>query len=157
MKAKVRLGSRRGNAMIEFALSAAVLIPAFTGVFQFGYSLYMYNELVGAVRTGIRYASVAKISKNPADTTLPSAYVTAVQNMVVYGSTTAGQQSAVPNLSANQVSVTGTYDVSGVPTSVTVGVSSYTVDTVFKTFTFTGKPTFTMPFMGEYCSGGPGC
>jgi hypothetical protein len=117
----------------------------------------MYNQLVGAVRTGIRYASVAKISKNAADTTLPSAYVTAVQNMVVYGSTTAGQQSAVPNLSANQVSVTGTYDVSGVPTSVTVGVSSYTVDTVFKTFTFTGKPTFTMPFMGEYCSGGPGC
>ena len=141
MKARRRLGSRRGNVMVEFALSATLLVSAFTGVFQFGYSLYMYNQLVSAVRTGMRYASVAKISKNASDTTLPSAYVTAVQNMVVYGTTTTGTSTSVPNLSTSQVSVTGAFDAQNVPTYVTVGISSYTVDTFFKTFTYTGKPT----------------
>ena len=152
-----KFGSRRGSVMVEFALSATLLVSAFTGVFEFGYSLYMYNELVSAVRTGLRYASVAKISKNATDTTLPSAYVTAVQNMVVYGAATGGTQPAVRNLTTGQVSVTGTFDSQNVPTYVNVSISSYTVDTFFKSFTFTGKPNLKMPFMGEYCAGGASC
>ncbi len=55
----MRLGRRaeRGNAMIEFALSFGLLFAVFSGVFQFGYALYVYNSLESAVRAGARYAS----------------------------------------------------------------------------------------------------
>ena len=101
-----RFGSRRGNAMVEFALSATLLTSVFTGVFQFGYSMYMYNELVEAVRAGTRYASVANIS-NSGDRSTPTAFSTAVKNMVVYGTPSPGNSPTpvVPNLGTGQVAV----------------------------------------------------
>src|SRR5436190_11955685 len=56
------LGSRSGNVMIEFALSASMLVTLLLGTFQFGYAFYKYNALVNAVRGGTRYASMTKIS-----------------------------------------------------------------------------------------------
>jgi Flp pilus assembly protein TadG len=150
---------RRGNAIVEFALSAGILTTAFTGVFQFGYSMYIYNELESAVRAGVRYASLAKIS-NSGDRTVPTSFNTAVKNMVVYGTPSPGQNptSVAPGLTTNNVSnVTVTWDSGNVPTSVSVSINSYTVDAVFKTFTFAGKPRLTMPYFGEYCSNGSTC
>jgi Flp pilus assembly protein TadG len=43
MRASGPCGSRRGNAILEFALSSTILIYVFTGVFQFGYSMYLYT------------------------------------------------------------------------------------------------------------------
>ena len=62
IKHLLKLRSTRGNAMVEFALAATLLVPVFVAVFQFGYGMYTYNELVEAVRAGVRYASYAKIS-----------------------------------------------------------------------------------------------
>jgi Flp pilus assembly protein TadG len=58
LSVRKRPGSRRGNAMIEFALSASVLIPLFLGTFQFGYAFYVYNLLCTQTRAAARYASM---------------------------------------------------------------------------------------------------
>ena len=42
--------------MIELALSAGVMIACLAGTFQFGYTFYIYDELVSAVGNGARYA-----------------------------------------------------------------------------------------------------
>jgi len=155
---KQRFGSRRGNALIEFALAAMVLAYALSGVFQLGYSMYLYNELVGAVRGGTRYASLAKLS-NAGDKSIPTAYSTAVKNMVVYGTTSPanGAQSVVPGLSTGNVNLSITWDSGSVPTDCTVSISSYTIDAVFKTLTLVNKPSYTLHYFGQYCSSGPSC
>jgi Flp pilus assembly protein TadG len=156
MRSRGTLGSRRGNAMVEFALCATLLTTMFTGVFRFGYDMYVYNELVSGVREGARYASLAKVSNDGSSCTTPSTYATAVQNMVVYGTTTTGTQAIAPNLDTGAVSVvvncSGSGSAAAVPTSVTVNVSSYTVDAVVASWTVTGKPAMTMPYFGTYCS-----
>lgn len=157
MRATRRFGSRRGNAMIEFALSAMVLTYSFTAVFQLGYSMYLYNELVGAVRAGARYASLADVSNNGTPT-VQTAYSTAVKNMVVYGNTSpaAGDQPVVPGLTTANVNLSMTWN-GAVPTYSTVSISSYTIDAVFKTFTLTGKPSYKVPYFGQYCASGASC
>ena len=149
-------GSRRGNAMVEFALCATLLTTMFTGVFRFGYEMYVYNELVSGVREGARYASLAKVSNDGSSCTTPSAYATAVQNMVVYGTTTTGTQAIAPNLTTGQVAVSvacaGSGNAAAVPTSVTVSISSYAIDAVVASWTVTGKPAMTIPYFGKYCS-----
>lgn len=141
-------GSRRGNAMIEFALSAMVLTYAFTGVFQFGYSMYLYNELEGAVRAGARYASLATISTSGSG--MDTTWQTKVKNVVVYGSPAGGTTPVVPGLAVGNVGVVLDY-AGGVPSYVTVKVSSYSLDAIVKTFNLTDKPSLAMPFMGQFC------
>jgi Flp pilus assembly protein TadG len=158
MRSKRTLGSRRGNAMLEFALSSTILIYAFTGVFQFGYSMYLYNELEAGVRAGIRYASLAGISNN-GDSSIPTGYSAAVQNMVVYGTPSPGA-SPVPvikGLTPAVVTVGVNFDIGHVPTDVSVKISTYSVDAIFKTFTFANKPVLKMPYFGKYCSNGTTC
>lgn len=154
MKAKRNFGSRRGNAMIEFALAAIVLTYSFTAVFQLGYSMYLYNELVSAVRAGARYASVAKLG-NAADKSIPATYSDAIKNMVVYGNTSpaAGDQPVVPGLTTAQVSMSMTWGAApaNAPLDCTINISNYTIDAVFKTFTLTNKPSYKVPYMGTYC------
>jgi Flp pilus assembly protein TadG len=150
------LGSRRGNALIEFALSAMVLTYAFVGVFQFGYSMYLYNQLEGAVRAGARYASLATVSKDPSSTSDPASYDTAVKNVVVYGtpSPSGSPTPVIPGLTTGNVDVQLIFDTTSSgnpPTYVTVKVSSYSLDAVVKTIVLTNKPLLKMPFMGQYC------
>ena len=143
--------------MLEFALSSTILIYAFTGVFQFGYSMFRYDQLEAAVRAGARYASLAAISNN-ADSTIPATYTTAVQNMAAYGTPTPGANPTpvVTGLTPGLVTVGVDFDAKGVPTYVSVKISSYSVDAIFKTFTFTNKPILKMPYFGKYCSTGLG-
>ena len=156
MSRRRTFGSRRGSAMVEFALCATLLTTMFTGVFRFGYEMYVYNELVSGVRAGARYASLAKVSNDGSNCTSQSAYQTAVQNMVVYGSSTAGTQTIAPSLTTGQVAVavacSGNGNAAAVPTSVTVDISSYTVNAVVASWTVTGKPAITIPYFGAYCS-----
>jgi Flp pilus assembly protein TadG len=144
--------------MLEFALSSTILIYAFTGVFQFGYSMFRYDQLESAVRAGARYASLAEID-NSADSTIPTAYSDAVKNMTVYGTPSPGVNPTpvVTGLTTGAVTVGVTFDAKGVPTDVSVKISSFAVDAIFKTFTFTNKPVLKVPFFGKYCSNGTTC
>jgi len=152
MRPKSLLGCRRGSAIIEFALAAMVLTYSFTAVFQLGYSMYLYNELVGASRAGARYASLVKLS-NAGDRSVPTAFQTAVKNMVVYGNTSpsAGDQPVVPGLTTGDVDVSFNWDSGNVPTDCTIKINGYQIDAVFKTITLTGKPSYTVPYFGQYC------
>src|SRR5271166_3444573 len=96
---------QKGHALLELALSAAVMVSCLTGTFRFGYTFYIYNELVTAVGNGGRYAAVRSYrAAAPEDVERGKA---AIRNMVVYGnpSPAPGAVPVVPNLTAEQVEV----------------------------------------------------
>jgi Flp pilus assembly protein TadG len=144
--------SRKGNAMVEFALSAGVLIPVLAGTFQFGYSLYTYNRLQSAVDNGGRYGSM-RTYRTLLGTTDTDKVKLAIKNVVVYGtpSPTNSSVPAVNGLGTGNVDVTFTMS-SGLPVSVTVKISSFTIDAVITSYTLTGKPVVTFPYLGRYAS-----
>lgn len=135
--------SERGNALLEFALGFSILWALFGGVYQFGYSFYVYNTVLASV------ANAAELgSKMTYDTANPGRFTTALQNMVVYGDTTAGTTPIVPGLSTSNVSV-NVNPQGTMPTDVTITINNFTIDAVFTQFTFNGKPRATAVYMGN--------
>lgn len=140
---KIGKQSERGNAALEFALGWSILWMIFSGVYQFGYSFYVYNVLMTSVTNAAQLGS--KMNYDTEDT---SAYTTALKNMVLYGDTTAGTTTVVPRLLASNVSVSVT-TVSGIPRDVTVSITGYTIDGLFKSFLMNGKPRVTTMYYGR--------
>ena len=136
----------KGHAMIELALSATVMVACLAGTFQFGYTFYVYNQLVTAVGNGGRYAATRTL-RAEADKA-----ERAIRNMVVYGDTqpAPGAQPAVVGLTPEQIEVRWVKDESGAPVAVGVSIREYSVNAVFKTFTFSGRPGVEFPFVGRY-------
>lgn len=134
-----------GSAVIEFAIGSGLLLAAFSGTFQFGYTLIQYNRLETAVAQGARYASM--VPYDSPTTTPPAALVTAVQNMVLYGSPAAGSSPAVSGLTASNVTLSVTF-ANGIPSTVTVSITGYTINALFGVSTLSGKPKVTYPFQG---------
>ena len=150
-----RLGSRRGNALVEFALASAILIPMFFGAFQFGYTFYVYNLLCSQIRAAARYGSIRAFYAADSST-----YQTAVKNVVLYGNPDGSGTLIEPGMTiANvQVLLLGANGIAAsatnVPTTLTVrtasGANAYQVDAVVTKFTFTGKPFLTIPYTGQF-------
>ena len=135
--------SERGNAMLEFAIGWALLWALFVGVYQFGYSFYVYNVVMTSV------ANAAELgSKMTYDTSNASQFSTALKNMVVYGDTTAGTTPLVPGLSTSNVNVSINPEDS-MPTDITITINNFTIDAFFTKFTFNGKPRATTIYMGH--------
>jgi Flp pilus assembly protein TadG len=135
--------SERGNALLEFALGFSLLWTLFAGIYQFGYSFYVYNTVLTSV------ANAAELgSKMTYDTANPSAFTTALQNMVIYGNTTAGTRSIVPGLSTSNVTV-GVNPQGNMPTDITITINNFTINALFANFTFNGKPRATAVYMGQ--------
>src|SRR5438552_16144147 len=132
-----RRSGRRGNAMLELAFSVSVLVPSFVGTFQFGYTFYVYNNLNSAVRGGARYASMQ--SYDSGTSTPSTAFSTAVKNVVVYGNAAGTGTPIAPGLTAGNVQIVAVMK-GAIPTSITVQITGYTIDAIFRTFTFNGKP-----------------
>ena len=135
--------SERGNALLEFALGFSILWALFAGIYQFGYSFYVYNTVLTSVGNAAELGS-----KMTYDTASPSTYTNALKNMVVYGNTTAGTTPIVPGLATSNVTVTVNPSV-GMPTDVTITINNFTIDAVFTHFTFNGKPRGTAVYMGN--------
>src|SRR5882724_11788813 len=136
---------RRGSSMLEFAIAAGVLVPAFVGTFQFGYTFFTYDNLDTAIRGGARYASMRSYDSNNA--TPSSAFLTAVQNMVVYGNSAGTGNPVVAGLVPGNVQVLPVMN-GKVPRAMTVQITGYQVDAIFKKFTFNAKPSTTFPYTG---------
>ena len=136
---------RQGSALVEFAFAASILVPLFTGTFQFGYTFYVYNNLQSAVRGGARYASMR--SYDSATATPSSGFSTAVKNMVVYGNPDGSGQPVSRGLTASNVQIQPNMH-GAAPESITVQITGYTIDAVFTSFTFKGKPSTTFPYTG---------
>ena len=151
---KARLGSRRGNAMIEFALASLVLIPLFVGTFQFGYAFYVYNLLCTQTRAAARYASMKTFTC--ATSGEITTWKTAVKNMMMYGNPDGSGTLIEPGLKASEIDVE-IKDSSGndagpsnVPSYVTVTTVGYSVDAVVTTFSFSNKPFVQFPYVGRW-------
>lgn len=148
----------RGSAMVEFALGFPLLVLLLTGVFQWGYTFYTYNVLASNVRAGARYAAqkafVPSTGTSSAAAPCP-AWVTSVQNMVVYGTPSPADNAApvVPGLTRAHIAVEPVFDASGVPLDIRVGVSTttpYPLNAVLTGYNLRGKPSVSFPFTGIY-------
>jgi Flp pilus assembly protein TadG len=135
--------NKRGNAMLEFAIGWALLWAMFAGVYQFGYSFYIYNVVMTSVSNAAELGS-----KMTYDTGNPTPFTNALTNMVVYGNTTAGTTPLVPGLSTANVSVNANPQGS-MPTDITITINNFTIDAFFTKFTFNGKPRATTVYMGQ--------
>jgi Flp pilus assembly protein TadG len=144
---------QRGHAMLELAVSSLVMMSCLGGTFQFGYTFYVYNQLVTAVGNGGRYAAMRTYRGGDASDVDKGAQ--AIRNMVVYGDAqpVEGAQPAVANLTPGQVEVHWILDEKGVPTAVSVSIRNFSVNAVFRTFTFTGRPGVEFPFVGRFAPG----
>jgi Flp pilus assembly protein TadG len=151
MKPMGRRQNQRGHAMIELAVSAGVMVACLAGTVQFGYTFYIYNELVTAVGNGGRYAAMRTYrAAAPSDIEKGKA---AIRNMVAYGDSHPAP-SALPqvaSLKPEQVQVDWIMDDSGSqPIAVNITIVDYTVDAAFGMFRFTGKPAVEYPFVGRF-------
>lgn len=149
---RIRRQSRaeKGHAMIELAICAGVLVTCLAGTFQFGYTLYVYNQLVTAAGNGARYAAQRTYrAATPDDIERGKA---AIRNMVVYGDAQPATDAApaVTGLKPEQIEIDWVSKHEGAPEAVDVSVHGYVIDAMFKTFTFEGKPFVEFPFIGRY-------
>ena len=137
MRRRARQG---GHAMLELAISAGVMVTCLGGTFQFGYTFYVYNQLVSAVGDGARYASVRPRSADPESDKV------AIRNMVVYADSKPAP-SAIPvvrNLAPDNVEVEYTQNGE----SVSISIRNYKVDALFGDFEFSGRPGVEFPYVG---------
>jgi hypothetical protein len=134
-----------GSAILEFAVSLTILIPIFAAVFQFGYTLFLYNTLDSAVRAGAHYASMR--SYDSTTHTPSAAFSKAVKNLVVYGNPQGTGKPIAPGLSIANVEVLPNMN-GAAPESITARITGYTIDAIFTSFKFEGKPSVTFPYTG---------
>lgn len=141
--------NQKGHAMIELAVSAAVMVSCLAGTFQFGYTFYVYNQLVTAVGNGGRYAAM-RTYRAATDVDVEKGRE-AIRNMVVYGDARPSNLApVVANLRPDQVEVEWVKDKAGAPTAVHVAIRNYPVNAVFKTISLDGRPGVEFPFVGRY-------
>lgn len=140
--------SRRGNAIVEFAIAFGLLLTIFTGVWQFGYAFYIYNQLESGVRNAARYASLINYDGGSWNGVT---FNSKVKNMVVYGKPdpVSTDKPIVPGLAIANARVTITFS-GAVPSRIQVDVINYQIETFFKKYSLTGKPRCTFDYMGRY-------
>ena len=114
--------------MIELAVSAAVMVTCIAGTFQFGYTFYVYNQLVTAVGNGGRYAAVCTYTAQDVDKRNQS-----IRNMVVYGDPQPAPDArpVVNGLTPDLVDVNWTVE-SGAPSAVSIAI--HFTSTLFRIF-----------------------
>ncbi len=135
--------SRRGSSIVEFALGWSVLWLMFSGIYQFGYTFYVYNRLQTAISNAAVYGS-----RIDYDTASTSTFTNAIKNMAVYGDPSGGTTPVVPGLTTSNININVNPEDS-MPTDVTITVQNYSIDSIFKTYTLTNKPRVTTVYMGR--------
>jgi hypothetical protein len=153
---RTKHAGQRGQAMIELAFSAGVMIACLAGTFQFGYTFYVYDELVSAVGNGARYAATRTYrAASPADVEKGK---DAIRNLVVYGNSqpAPGAAPVAPNLKPENVQVSWVMsdkaEGAGAPTAVDVSIVKYSVGAMFGSFTIDHRPLAEFPFVGRYAA-----
>ncbi len=104
-----RRRTRRGGSLVEMALVAPILVMLTFGAIQYGYYIYVKNQMYGAASNGAAEASLSTST----NTTVSSAVTTAMTN--------ANLQNTSYTVSTNPSSVSGL--PSGTSVSVTVSLN----------------------------------
>jgi hypothetical protein len=141
--------SERGHIMLELAASAGVLMATLAGSFQFGYSFYVYNELVTAIGNGARYAS-QRTYRGATPEDLERGRL-AIRNMVVFGNPHPAPDAkpVAPDLKPEQVRVEWVMS-EGVPAAVDVSIGEYRVNGIFGTVDLKNRPSVEFPYLGRF-------
>ena len=102
------LGKRRsrGVAAVEFAITVPILILVMLITAEFGRAFVHYEKLAFATRSAARYVSQNAISGTSGVVTIPEDVKTAARNLLVYGTTLAGESPLLPGLTADPEHVT---------------------------------------------------
>lgn len=143
MKIRNRLKRQGGNTIVEFALGIGLLWLLFAGVYQFGYSFYVYNRIQLNVSNAAMYASMTTY-----DASYPNKFTDTIKNLVVYGTVTAGTKPSVPNLTPSNVEITMN-PIAGLPTVVTIRIRNYQIASIFAKYMLQDKPRVTTLFIGQ--------
>lgn len=133
---------------MEFAASSGLLILFLSGVWQFGYAFYIYNQLQSAVRGAARYGSVTAYDGGaPAG----ADFEARVKNMVVYGTPepAANDRPLVPGLTPGHVRVNEILE-GAVPREIVVDIVDYRIDSPFVRLSLNGRPRCTLHFLGRF-------
>jgi Flp pilus assembly protein TadG len=142
-----RSQGRRGTASFEFCFGAPLLLAAFFGTFEIGYTLVQYDRLETAVALAAHYAAL--IPYDSATSTPSSAFLGSVKNMVLYGTPTTGNTPVVSGLTTTNVSLVVTF-ASGIPSTMQVSITGYTINALFGVFSLNGKLQATFPYQGVW-------
>jgi len=114
-------------------VEAAIVIPIFLILFaataEFGRFFYEYTTLAKATRVGSRYISTNLLSDEEK---------IAAQNLVVYGTPTAGDTPVLPGLETTHVVITPNAGSGVIPDTVTVEIVGYTYEPIFDLGMLTG-------------------
>lgn len=140
--------ARRGNVVVEFGLAFPLLLTFMSGMFQYGYGFFLYNQLQSVVRAGARYASTADFDSAGGGATFQSN----VKNMVVYGTSSAGTTPLVRGLTTANVTVTWQADGAGIPQTITVNIANFIINAVWGSITLSDKPRATYIYLGQFLS-----
>ena len=137
--------SERGIATIEFAVMSAFFLMMIVAVVAGGHFFWTHNAMVESTRRGARYAatqcrpgSVGCDSSNTIEN---------IQNMVLYGSTTAGTSPLVANLTRDNIVIN--YSIrDGSPDTEPFGVAQGTVSVRIQGYSYSfplAPSAFSMP------------
>src|SRR5689334_6135218 len=137
----------RGSAIVELSFCLPVLVGLTLATLQLGYSFYVYGKLEQAVRDACRYGSLR--SYGSASTTPDSAYLTAVRNAAVYANPSGGTEPVAPGLTPQNVAVTIAFR-NGVPATVNVAITNYTLPQIIGSMPLSGKPSAQFPYLGIF-------
>jgi hypothetical protein len=131
--------SRRGSALIEFAVALAVLTPVFIGGVQFFQAYLLAEEIQQAAIQAAR--SGAALAYDSANEFPPPAFERAVQDVVL--------KSPIPGLRREHIKVTMRFD-GGRPSEVEVRISGYKVQVPGGAIALDGKPHALYPYQGHW-------
>jgi len=137
--------SERGIATIEFAVMAAFFLMMIVAVVAGGHLFWTHNAMVESTRRGARYAAT---QCRPGSVGCDSSNTIAnIQNMVLYGSSTAGTEPLVPNLTRENIVINYSQRPDS-PDSEPFGVAQGTVSVRIERFSYNfplAPSAFAMP------------
>ena len=141
--------SQKGQSLVEMALVSLIFFFLLFGILEFGRALWTYNTIVQSTRAAARWAvanaKVTSYNSGSGVYTIDSTDLTSVQNLVVYGYTTASTAPLVSGLTTSLVNVSiiaQDRDSGGaaINSKVSVSVSGYQFQ-----FIVPIAPTLTIP------------
>ncbi len=119
-----------GQSLVEMAFVFVLFFLLLIGVLEFGRAVWTYNTIIQSTREGARWAVTnARATYNLGTYTVNGADLTAVKNIVAYGSP-GGTEPIVPGINPGMVNVSISavdVDPAGTPinSKVSVSVSGY--------------------------------
>jgi Flp pilus assembly protein TadG len=103
------LRRQRGLAMVEFAITAPVLLLLMFGSFEFGHLMIEYSALNDAVRNAARYVAGSASAGAGGGLVTGGTWSTLVmqtQNLAVFGNIAGNGPALLPGLAVEQITVT---------------------------------------------------